>query len=86
LFVSSIARTPESLALAKIGAEYVLRILPVGTHRWEDFRNPDEVDRALAGHGLRQVALTGMGYLPVLHRAWWQASTRVNWMGAWRRA
>ncbi len=85
VFVSSIARTPESLALAKIGAEYVLRILPRGTHRWSDFRNPDEVDHGLARHGLRQVALTGMGYLPLLHRAWWQRSTRVNWMGCWAR-
>ncbi len=85
LFVSSIARTPESLALAKIGAEYILRVLPPGTHRWADFRNPGEVDDRLARHGLRQVALTGMGYLPLVHRAWWQASTRVNWMACHRR-
>ena len=85
LFVSSIARTPESLALAKITAEYVLGILPRGTHRWSDFRNPEEVDAELAKHGLKQTALTGMGYMPVLHRAWWQRNTRVNWMGAWRR-
>ena len=85
LFVSSIARTPESLALAKIGAEYVLGILPRGTHRWSDFRNPDEVDQVLARSGMRQLALTGMGYLPIVHRAWWQRSTRVNWMAVWAR-
>ena len=85
LFISSIARTPESLALAKIAAEYVLGILPRGTHRWSDFRNPEEVDAELRGHGLRQTALTGMGYLPVVHRAWWQRNTRVNWMGCWSR-
>ena len=84
LFVSSIARTPESLALAKIGAEYLLRVLPVGTHRWSDFRNPDEVAAELARHGFTRSALTGMGFLPVLNRAWWQSNTRVNWMGAWR--
>jgi 2-polyprenyl-6-hydroxyphenyl methylase/3-demethylubiquinone-9 3-methyltransferase len=85
LFVSSIARTPESLALAKITAEYVLGILPRGTHRWSDFRNPEEVDAELVKSGLKQIALTGMGYMPLLHRAWWQRNTRVNWMGAWSR-
>ena len=60
-------------------------MLPRGTHRWSDFRNPDEVDHELTRHGLRQTALTGMGYLPLVHRAWWQRSTRVNWMGAWAR-
>ncbi len=85
LFVSSIARTPESLALAKIGAEYILRVLPPGTHRWADFRNPDEVADRLARHGLRRVALTGMGYLPLVHRAWWQGNTRVNWMACWAK-
>ena len=85
VFVSSIARTPESLALAKIAAEYVLGILPRGTHRWSDFRNPDEVDAVLAREGFRRFDLTGMGYAPVLHRAWWQRNARVNWMGGWRR-
>ena len=86
VFVSSIARTSESLALAKIGAEYVLRILPPGTHRWADFRNPGEVGDVLVGHGFRPLALTGMAYLPLIDRAWWQRGTRVNWMGAWQRA
>ena len=86
LFVSSISRTPESLAFAKIAAEYVLGLLPRGTHRWSDFRNPVEVDAVLARHALRQVALTGMGYAPFVERAWWQRNTRVNWMGAWQRS
>ena len=85
LFVSSISRTPESLALAKVAAEYILGLLPRGTHRWADFRNPDEVDAALRRHALRRVALTGMGYAPFVERAWWQRNTRVNWMGAWQR-
>lgn len=85
LFVSSISRTPESLAFAKIAAEYVLGMLPRGTHRWSDFRNPSEIDALLGRHALRKVALTGMGYAPILDRAWWQRNTRINWMGAWQR-
>ena len=86
VFVSSIARTPESLATAKFAAEYVLGVLPRGTHRWSDFRNPDEVSAELARHGHEQIALTGMGFLPIVNRAWWQANTRVNWMGVWGSA
>ena len=86
VFVSSISRTPESLAFAKIAAEYVLGLLPRGTHRWSDFRNPGEVDALLRRHSYRQVALTGMGYAPFVERAWWQRNTRVNWMGAWQRS
>ncbi len=85
LFVSTISRTPESLVLAKFAAEYVARLLPVGTHRWSMFRDPGEIDGIVRALGLRRVRLTGMGYLPGVNRAWWRANTRVNWMAAWRR-
>ena len=85
LFVSTISRTPESLVLAKFAAEYVARLLPVGTHRWSMFRDPGEIDGIVRALGLRRLRLTGMGYLPGVNRAWWRANTRVNWMAAWRR-
>ena len=85
LFVSTISRTPESLVLAKVAAEYVARLLPVGTHRWSMFRDPGEIDGIVRALGLRRLRLTGMGYLPGVNRAWWRANTRVNWMAAWRR-
>jgi 2-polyprenyl-6-hydroxyphenyl methylase/3-demethylubiquinone-9 3-methyltransferase len=85
LFVSTISRTPESLVLAKFAAEYVARVLPVGTHRWSMFRDPGEIDGIVRALGLRRLRLTGMGYLPGVNRAWWRANTRVNWMAAWRR-
>ncbi len=85
LFVSTISRTPESLVLAKLAAEYVVRLLPPGTHRWSMFRDPGEIDGIVRALGLRRVRLTGMGYLPGVNRAWWRANTRVNWMAAWRK-
>ncbi len=85
LFVSTISRTPESLVLAKFAAEYVARLLPVGTHRWSMFRDPGEIDGIVRALGLRRLRLTGMGYLPGVNRAWWRANTRVNWMAAWRK-
>ncbi|MGI3776549.1 MAG: bifunctional 2-polyprenyl-6-hydroxyphenol methylase/3-demethylubiquinol 3-O-methyltransferase UbiG [Janthinobacterium lividum] len=84
LFVSTISRTPESLVLVKIAAEYVARLLPVGTHRWSMFRDPGEIDGIVRALGLRRLRLTGMGYLPGVNRAWWRANTRVNWMAAWQ--
>jgi len=60
-FVSTINRTVRSLAVAKVGAEYVARVLPVGTHDWRRFVTPAELDRA-ARPGLRLKETSGMGY------------------------
>jgi 2-polyprenyl-6-hydroxyphenyl methylase / 3-demethylubiquinone-9 3-methyltransferase len=69
LFVSTISRTLEALAVAKIGAEYVIRLLPPGTHDWRRFVRPDEMDRLLARAGLRLADLAGMAFDP-LRRTW----------------
>lgn len=61
LFVSTINRTMRSLAVAKVGAEYVARLLPVGTHDWRRFVTPAELDRA-ARPGLRLRETSGMSY------------------------
>jgi len=64
LLVSTINRTAASLVAAKIGAEYVLRWLPVGTHRFSRFVRPSELVRAARAAGLRPSALSGMSYRP----------------------
>ncbi len=58
--VSTLNRTLRSLASAKIGAEYVLRLLPTGTHDWRRFVTPAELARHAAGAGLRLVDIAGM--------------------------
>jgi 2-polyprenyl-6-hydroxyphenyl methylase/3-demethylubiquinone-9 3-methyltransferase len=64
VFVSTLNRTMRSLAVAKLGAEYVARVLPAGTHDWRRFVPPD----ALAGYGraagLVMTDLTGMAMAP----------------------
>ena len=60
LVLSTLNRTWRSLATAKIGAEYVLRLLPVGTHDWRRFITPAELARHAAGAGLRIVDISGM--------------------------
>lgn len=68
MVVSTLNRTFKALALAKIGAEYVLRWVPPGTHDWRKFVRPDELSRALRRHGLRVRAGRGMTYNPLADR------------------
>ena len=62
MVLSTINRTLKSLALAKLGAEYVLRWLPIGTHDWKKFIRPSELARGLREHGVEVTKLKGMAY------------------------
>jgi hypothetical protein len=62
LLVSTLNRTLRSFALAIVGAEYVLRWLEAGTHRWEPFVTPLEVTGFARAAGLRRQSLRGMVY------------------------
>jgi len=64
MVLSTLNRTLKSLALAKIGAEYLLRWVPVGTHEWRKFRRPSELARPLRAAGVEVTALTGLVYRP----------------------
>jgi 2-polyprenyl-6-hydroxyphenyl methylase/3-demethylubiquinone-9 3-methyltransferase len=57
-------RTPRSFLTAIVGAEYLLRWLPVGTHDWNRFRKPAELGRYLRRGGGELRDITGMRYLP----------------------
>jgi 2-polyprenyl-6-hydroxyphenyl methylase/3-demethylubiquinone-9 3-methyltransferase len=80
LFVSTIDRTFKSFAVAIIGAEYLLRVLPRGTHQWSMFVRPEELSSALASSHLRIQDLRGMRYLPLVHKASWCKDTQVNYI------
>ena len=64
LFVSTINRNPKSFLFAIVGAEYVLRLLPKGTHEWQKFIRPSEMSDHLRHAGLEVTDLTGMTYNP----------------------
>ncbi len=68
LLLSTINRTLKAYALAIIGAEYVLRWLPVGTHKWEWFITDDELARYLAAAGLERPEFEGLVYNPLSDR------------------
>jgi 2-polyprenyl-6-hydroxyphenyl methylase/3-demethylubiquinone-9 3-methyltransferase len=85
LVVTTINRTMKSFALAIVGAEYVLRWLPVGTHRWDKFVTPEELDAAIKPTGLEVVEESGIMY-DLLHDRWIASSDMdVNYMLAAER-
>ncbi len=65
MILSTINRSLKALALAKIGAEYVLRWLPAGTHDWRKFVRPSELARELRASGVEVVEFKGMSYDPL---------------------
>jgi 2-polyprenyl-6-hydroxyphenyl methylase / 3-demethylubiquinone-9 3-methyltransferase len=80
MFIATINRTLKALGLAIIGAEYVLRWLPRGTHQYEKLVRPEELEAALAKAGMSAVETTGVFYNPLTDS--WNKSrdTDVNYM------
>jgi 2-polyprenyl-6-hydroxyphenyl methylase/3-demethylubiquinone-9 3-methyltransferase len=85
LLASTIDRSWKSYLLAIVAAEYVMRVLPRGTHQWRRFVKPAEMLAAATGAGLHRIDLRGMRYLPVLHRAAWCSDTSVNYLATFAR-
>jgi 2-polyprenyl-6-hydroxyphenyl methylase/3-demethylubiquinone-9 3-methyltransferase len=65
MIVATLNRTLKSLALAKVGAEYILRWLPMGAHDWRKFLRPDEIRGFLAGEAVTIEGPFGVGYNPL---------------------
>lgn len=80
VFVSTINRTPKAFLLAIVGAEYVLRLLPRGTHEYERFIRPAELDGWARVCGLELQAITGIGYQPLTRRYQLTHSPDVNYI------
>jgi len=80
MIAATLNRTMKSFALAIVGAEYILRWLPVGTHSWDKFVTPNELEIAMEQGGLRVIHDQGVIYNPL--RDEWQLSTDtdVNYM------
>lgn len=80
MLLATLNRTPQSFLTAILGAEYILRWLPVGTHDWQRFRKPAELGRYLRNSGVKLRNVTGMRYLP--RQGDWRLSrdTGVNYL------
>jgi len=80
MIVATLSRTPKSFALAIVGAEYVMRWLPRGTHDWRKFVKPSELGRHLRGNGLTIEDLTGVAYNPLNDKWTTSRDLDVNYM------
>ena len=85
MIVATINRTAKAFALAIVGAEYVMRWLPRGTHDFEKLIRPDEVTAALKQAGLHTDLPIGVSFNPVLSRWSLSRDTAVNYMIVARR-
>ena len=85
VFFSTINRNPKSFLFAIVGAEYMLRLLPRGTHEYAKFIRPSELAGAARQAGLEVVELLGLQYNPLTQRFAIVADTGVNYLVACRR-
>lgn len=85
VFFSTINRNAKAFALAIVGAEYLLKMLPHGTHEYAKFIRPSELASACRQAGLDVLHTRGMQYNPVTGRYWLSGDTDVNYLFATRR-
>jgi len=85
VFFSTLNRNPQSFLFAIVGAEYVLNLLPKGTHEYAKFIRPSELAGFCREAGLQTQASRGLQYNPLTQRYWLDANTRVNYMLATQR-
>jgi 2-polyprenyl-6-hydroxyphenyl methylase / 3-demethylubiquinone-9 3-methyltransferase len=86
VFFSTINRNAKAWAFAIVGAEYVLNLLPRGTHEYAKLITPAELANYQRSAGLDLVEMRGMQYNPFTQRYWLDQDTSVNYLMACRRA
>ena len=86
VFFSTINRNLQSFASAIVGAEYVLGLIPRGTHEYAKFIQPAELMRWARSSGLSPQATQGLGYSPITQRYTLNSNTSVNYMIAMQKA
>lgn len=85
VFFSTINRNPKAWLFAVVGAEYVLNLLPRGTHEYLKFIKPSELERMSRAAGLRTLGFIGMHYNPLTRRYWLAPGVDVNYIAHTRR-
>ena len=85
MFFSTINRNPKSFLFAIVGAEYVLRLLPAGTHEYQKFIRPSELEEWGRSAGLRLQTSIGMHYNPFTKEYSLGPGLSVNYLMYFRR-
>lgn len=78
--MSTLNRTPAAFGAAILGAEYIMRMLPRGTHHYAQFLKPSELGRLMRHAGLEIDDVSGLGYNPLNRKAWLSRITAVNYL------
>jgi 2-polyprenyl-6-hydroxyphenyl methylase/3-demethylubiquinone-9 3-methyltransferase len=86
VFFSTLNRSPRSFLLAIVGAEYVLKLLPRGTHEYAKMIRPSELASYCRSADLDLRHTRGMQYNPITRRYWMSADTGVNYLFATQKA
>ncbi|KAL2742211.1 hypothetical protein V1477_009840 [Vespula maculifrons] len=79
LFITTINKTLPSWLGAIIAAEYILKLVPIGTHDWDKFISPEEVQRSLEICGLKTKLIHGMIFNPIKYEWSWSSNTSINY-------
>lgn len=82
LLLSTLNRTPAAFALAIVGAEYIARLLPRGTHDYKQFIRPAELGAWLRAADLQLQDVSGLAYDPLRRKAWVGGPTAVNYLAS----
>ena len=81
MFVATLNKTLKSYFFAILGAEYILRWLPIGTHEWEKFIKPNDLINILKKYDLRLDALKGMNFNLIKDEWSLSSDTSINYIG-----
>ena len=80
MFLSTLNRNPLSFITAIVGAEYIFNVLPKGTHEWNKFIKPSELERYMRNAGIKLLESKGMFYNPIFHTANLNNDLAVNYI------
>ena len=85
MFVATLNKTFKSYLFAIIGAEYILKWLPIGTHDWEKFVKPDELVNLGKKFNLKLKKLNGMEFNPIMDKWYLSNDKSVNYIGKFKK-
>ena len=80
MFLSTLNRNTRSFVTAIVGAEYIFNILPKGTHEWDKFIEPSELEMCMRNAGIKLIESKGMFYNPIFHTANLNNDLGVNYL------
>ena len=85
MFVATLNKTLKSYIFAIVGAEYIMRWLPIGTHEWEKFVKPADLERILKKNNLNLIRLDGMNFNILIDEWSITKDTSVNYINIFKK-